>query len=122
MCRKPSVTSLRWWDRKDATRIDNALVGQVRFARSVSCALLFYAFVFIPERLPNAVTVDAREAARTIEKRQSHRDFLKSLTLRLYLDPIGTICIQTDNVDWWPNIFGSLFDFELNELSYEFNC
>ena len=63
----------------DATRIYNALVGQVRFARPVPCALLFYAFVFIPERLPNAVTVDAREAARTIEKRPSHRDFLNHL-------------------------------------------
>ena len=42
------------------------------------CALL-YALVLIPERLPNAVTVDAREAARTIEKRQSHRDFLNHL-------------------------------------------
>jgi hypothetical protein len=41
-CAESELTSLRRWDRRNDTRIYNALVGQVRFARCVRCALLFY--------------------------------------------------------------------------------
>jgi len=64
---------------RDPQRIDKSSCRLVRFGRYVRSALLLYALVLIPERLPNAVTVDAREAARTIEKRQSHRNFLNHL-------------------------------------------
>jgi hypothetical protein len=39
-CAESQLTSLRWWDRRDDTRIYSALVGQARFARCVQCALL----------------------------------------------------------------------------------